>query len=144
MSSFLAGALMMTFFAPAVMWAAALVASVKMPVLSRTMSTPEVAPRQVRRVALGEDLDLAAVDDDRRVPGLHLAVVRAVRGVPLEQQGVHLRVDEVVHGDDLHVRGALDERLERLASDAAEAVDPDTGGHVAYSSRGPLAGPWSR
>ena len=40
MSSFLAGALMMTFFAPASMCAWALAASVKMPVLSRTMSTP--------------------------------------------------------------------------------------------------------
>jgi hypothetical protein len=40
MSSFFAGALMMTFFAPASMWAFAFVASVKMPVLSRTMSTP--------------------------------------------------------------------------------------------------------
>ena len=40
MSSFLAGALMITFWAPAVMWALALSASVKMPVDSRTMSTP--------------------------------------------------------------------------------------------------------
>ena len=31
---------------------------------------PEVAPRQRRRVLLGEDLDLAAVDDDRAVAGL--------------------------------------------------------------------------
>ena len=77
-------------------------------------------------------------------PALHLAVIGAVRRVPLEEQGVHLGVDEVVDGDDLDVRRALDERLERLASDAAEAVDPDSGGHVAYSSRGPLAGPRSR
>ena len=40
MSSPLAGALMMTFFAPAVMWAAAFSALVKRPVDSRTMSTP--------------------------------------------------------------------------------------------------------
>ncbi len=40
MSSPLAGALMMTFFAPASMWARALSASVKMPVDSITMSTP--------------------------------------------------------------------------------------------------------
>ena len=33
----------------------------------------EVAPRQVGRVALGEDLDLAAVDDDRRVAGSDVA-----------------------------------------------------------------------
>ena len=40
MSSFLAGALMMTFVAPASICALALSASVKMPVDSRTMSTP--------------------------------------------------------------------------------------------------------
>ena len=40
MSSPFAGALMMTFFAPAVMWAFAFSASVKIPVDSRTMSTP--------------------------------------------------------------------------------------------------------
>ena len=40
MSSPFAGALMITFFAPAVRWALALSASVKMPVDSRTMSTP--------------------------------------------------------------------------------------------------------
>jgi hypothetical protein len=40
MSSPLAGALMITFFAPAVMCALAFSASVKIPVDSRTMSTP--------------------------------------------------------------------------------------------------------
>ncbi len=44
MSSPFAGALMITFFAPAVMWARALSASVKMPVDSSTMSTP-MAPQ---------------------------------------------------------------------------------------------------
>ena len=40
MSSPFAGALMITFFAPAAMWAPAFSALVKMPVLSSTMSTP--------------------------------------------------------------------------------------------------------
>ena len=40
MSSFLAGALMITFLAPASRCACAFVASVKMPVDSMTMSTP--------------------------------------------------------------------------------------------------------
>ena len=35
------------------------------------------------------------------------------------------RVDEVVDGHDLHVRRPLDDRLERLAPDAPEAVDAD-------------------
>ena len=43
MSSFLAGAEMSTFLAPALMWASALVASVKKPVDSMTMSTPRSA-----------------------------------------------------------------------------------------------------
>jgi hypothetical protein len=44
MSSFLAGAEMRTFLAPPSMWALALVASVKKPVDSMTMSTPDLAP----------------------------------------------------------------------------------------------------
>ena len=91
----------------------------------------QVAPRQVGRVALGEDLDLAAVDDDRRVAGPDVARIGAVGRVALEQERVHLGVDQVVDGDDLDVRGALDERLERLATDPAEAVDADAGGHGA-------------
>ena len=47
----------------------------------------------------------------------------------LEQQGVHLGIDEVVDRHDLDVRRALDERLERLAADAAEAVDADADCH---------------
>ena len=47
----------------------------------------------------------------------------------LEQQRVHLGIDEVVDRDDLDVRRALDQRLERLAADAAEAVDADTDCH---------------
>ena len=57
MSSPLAGALMMTFFAPASMWARAFSASVNRPVDSITMSTPEVAPRQLGGVLDLEDLD---------------------------------------------------------------------------------------
>src|SRR5207342_1031165 len=83
------------------------------------------------RIPLGEDLDLAAVDDDRRVAGPDVTGVRAVRRIALEQERVHLGVDEVVHGDDLDVRGALDECLERLPTDPAETVDADACGHGA-------------
>ena len=44
-----------------------LLASVKMPGRFEDDVDAEVAPRQRRRVLLGEDLDLAAVDDDRAV-----------------------------------------------------------------------------
>ncbi len=57
------------------------------------------------------------------------AVEGAVGGVALEQQRVQLDRHEVVDGDDLRVRGALDEGLERLAADAAEAVDADPSSH---------------
>ena len=64
----------------------------------------EVAPRQGRGILLGEDLDLAAIDDDRAVARLDLTVVGAVGRVVLEEQGVHLGIDEVVDRDDFDVR----------------------------------------
>src|SRR5918993_462755 len=57
MSSPFAGALMITFRAPAWMWARAFSASVKMPVDSRTMSTP-MSPH-------GNVLDALAAFEDR-------------------------------------------------------------------------------
>ena len=104
----------------------------------------EVAPRQGGRVALGQDLDLTAVDDDRRVAGTDVARVGAVGRVVLEQVRVHLRVDQVVDGHDLHVRGTLDERLERLPTDPAEAVDTDACGHDAGPpGRDTRPAPWA-
>ena len=104
----------------------------------------EVAPRQGGRVALGQDLDLTAVDDDRRVAGPDVARVGAVRRVVLEQVRVHLRVDQVVDGHDLHVRGTLDEGLERLPTDPAEAVDTDACGHGAGPpGRDTRPAPWA-
>jgi hypothetical protein len=94
--------------------------------------------------SFSEDPDLAAVDDDRRLRPGYCHCVRPVRGVALEQERVHLRVDEVVDGDDLDVRGTLDERLEGLPTDPAEAVDADAGGHDAdllgEMRVGPVAG----
>jgi hypothetical protein len=48
----------------------------------------------------------------------------------LEQQRVHLGIDEVVHRDHFDVRRALEERLERLAADPSEAIDSDSHRHV--------------
>ena len=67
MSSFLAGALMMTFLAPALMWAPAFVGVGEDAGALEDDVDAQVAPRQVGGIALREDLDLAAVDDDRRV-----------------------------------------------------------------------------
>ena len=49
---------MITFFAPAVMWAPAFSASVKRPVDSMTMSTPRSPHGRLAGSLLGEDLDL--------------------------------------------------------------------------------------
>ena len=129
MSSPFAGALMITFLAPASRWARAFSASVKMPVDSRTMSTPRSPHGSAAGSFSARTLISRPSMMIERSPALDGAVVGAVGRVVLEQQGVHLGVDEVVDGDDLDVRRALDEGLERLAADAAEAVDADARGH---------------
>jgi hypothetical protein len=54
----------------------------------------------------------------------------AIGRVVAEEERVHLRVDEVVDRHDLNPRRTFDECLERLASDAAEAVDADANCHL--------------
>ena len=130
MSSPLAGALMITFWAPASMCARALSASVKMPVDSSTMSTPRSPHgRAAGSFSLSTLISRPSMTISVSSVWSHVAVVGAVGRVVLEQQRVHRGVDEVVDGDDLDVGGALDERLERLAADAAEAVDADADCH---------------
>ena len=65
----------------------------------------QLLPRDVARVALGGDLDLAAVDDERLFARLDLAGVDAVVAVVLEQVGVGRGVEQVVDADDLDVVG---------------------------------------
>jgi len=121
---------MRTFLAPAVMWARALSASVKRPVDSMTMSTPEVLPRQLRRVADLEHLDGLTVDHDRVVGVGDGAVEVAVRGVVREEERVGRDVHDVVDGDDLEPGRALDDSLQRLPADTTETVDADANCHV--------------
>ena len=104
MSSFLAGALMMTLRAPASRWARAFVGVGEQPGRLDDDVDPEVAPRQRGRVALLEDADGVAVDDERVLGVLDRARVGAVRRVVLEEERVHLGRDEVVDGHDLDVR----------------------------------------
>ena len=61
-SGSVAGAEMITFFAPAARCLAASSRLVKKPVDSITTSQPRSPQRQVGRIALGEDLELVAVD----------------------------------------------------------------------------------
>ena len=67
-----AGAEMITRGAPASRWAAALSRSVKKPVDSTTTSTPRSPQGSCLRVALGEDLEEVAADDDAVVGDLDL------------------------------------------------------------------------
>jgi hypothetical protein len=86
---------------------------------------PELRPRQIPRVALGEDLQLGAVDRDRAVACLDLAREAPEDRVVLEQVGQRLGVGEVVDRDELEFGARLVGGAKQVASDPAEAVDPD-------------------
>ena len=90
----------------------------------------ELAPGEVGRVALGEDLDDVAVDDDVAVLDLDGLLQAAADGVVLEQVGQGLGAGEVVDGNDLKVRTLCECCAEVVAADAAKAVDTNTGRHV--------------
>src|SRR5712671_300713 len=89
----------------------------------------QIAPRQGGRIALLEDLDLAPVDDQGVVGVVNGPRIRPVGRVVLEEVGIHRCVDEVVDRNHLDIRRSLDQRLERLATDPAEAVDANTNCH---------------
>ena len=141
MSSPLAGAEIRTFFAPPPsMCARALAASVKRPVDSMTTSTPRSLPRQLARVALGEDRDSAIVDRQRVAAAPDAPRVGPVVAVVLEEVGALGGARQVVDGGDLDRRMTLDQRLGKISSDAAEAVDSDAHGSASYRTcfRAPL------
>lgn len=91
----------------------------------------ELAPREVRRVALRERTDLLAVDDDVVVVEVHAQRETAEDRVVLEQVRERLVVREVVHADDLDVGARLDDGAVEVPSDTTEAVDTDADGHNA-------------
>src|SRR6185437_5129683 len=90
----------------------------------------EVAPGEVGRVALGQDLDRLVADDDRvavdrdrlREPPRHRVV--------LQQVGHRLQVAQVVRGDDLEAAvAALLQGLEEAPADPPETVNAYSNGH---------------
>ena len=85
MSGPVAGAVMITFFAPAARCLAASSRLVNLPVDSKTTSTPEIFPRQLRRVLDGQHLEVVAVDRDAVAPGADVAIEVAQDRVVLQQ-----------------------------------------------------------
>ena len=131
MSGFFAGAVMMTFFAPAAMCLAAPsrfgedARSTRTRRRRRASSTAAAPGPSTDRTWNSSLSDRDAVALGRDV-GLQVAEDRVV----LEQVGERLGVGQVVDGDDVDAAvvhgGAHD-----VAADAAEPVDPDFDGHLA-------------
>jgi len=94
----------------------------------------QIAPRQARRVTLGEHLHLLAAGPDDTVPELDVAREGAEDRVVLQEVRHGLRVPEVVQRDDLDVGAQLLLRAEEVAADPAEAVDADPGCHPVLAS----------
>jgi len=87
---------------------------------------PFVIPGDLRGVAVGEALDRPAVDDQLILSSGHGSRKASVVGVVLEEVRVGLHVEEVVDGNNLQgARIALEDRLQHLAPDPSEPVDPD-------------------
>ena len=90
---------------------------------------PELAPRQLRRVSLGEHLHLLATRADHAFADRDVARKRPQDRVVLQEMSHRGGVTQVVDGDDLHV-GA--ERLlgpEEVPPDPPEAVDANANRH---------------
>ncbi len=85
---------------------------------------PELAPREVGGVTLGDELDLVPVHADRVVARLDRHREIPEHRVVLEQVRHRLRVADVVRGHDLEVTAVLELGTQEVPADAAEAVDP--------------------
>src|SRR6185437_4492905 len=79
-------------------------------------------PVELGGIALGEDLDLFAVDGDEVIAMLDVVLEIAQDGVVFEQVGQGGRGSEVVYGYEFDFR-IVESGAEDVASDAAEAVD---------------------
>jgi len=89
----------------------------------------EVAPWQVRGVALGEHLHLLAARVDDAVAERDLAREGTERRVVLQEVRHRGGITEVVDRDDLYVRPERLLRAEEVPPDAPEAIDANTNRH---------------
>ncbi len=98
----------MTFLAPAVRWAAGRFAAAEQTGGLEDIVDTELLPRQLGRIALGEDLHPVAVDDDVRAIDLDGALVEPVHRVVVEQIAEHVGRGEVVDGDQIEAVTGLE------------------------------------
>ncbi|MCY1242423.1 hypothetical protein D9M72_553830 [compost metagenome] len=89
----------------------------------------QLSPGEVRGVALGENLNDVAVDDDVAVLDLDGLLEAAAYGVLLEEVGQRFGAGEVVDCNDLEVSALCQCSTEVIAANAAKAVDTNTGRH---------------
>src|SRR5690606_21171321 len=99
----------------------------------------ELAPVEVRGVALSRRGEGLAADRDGVVRVAHLLVETAQDRVVLEQVRESLVVREVVDADDLDVRAGSQDGAVEVTSNTAEAVDSDLDGHLVSSARAKAA-----
>jgi hypothetical protein len=101
--------------------------------------------RQLRRIALGSDLDRATADIDRVAGDLHFTVEAAVYRVEAEEVGIGLDRAEIVDRHDLDVLAAgFHDGAQYIAADAAEAIDCNTNSHLIPSVIAPAGAPLVR
>src|SRR5690606_24875401 len=89
----------------------------------------QVAPGQVCRVAVLENLDGLAVDDDLIASEFDVGSEPPCHGVVLQEVCQRLVVGEVIDRDDLEVTSLSQRGAEIVAADAAESVDSDLDAH---------------
>ena len=89
----------------------------------------EIAPRKISRVALSENLDFLAINDDGALCCLDGAGEAAHDRIVLQQVSKSLGVGEVVDGHNFQIGALLLESAEEVASDAAEAVNANANSH---------------
>jgi hypothetical protein len=93
----------------------------------------QFAPGEVGRIALGKDLDDAAVDNEVALFDFNGLGQPTADGVVLQKVGKRLGTREVVDRNNFEVRTLGECCAEVVAADAAKAVDTNTGGHYSVS-----------
>ena len=128
MSGPLAGAVMTTFLAPAVEVLGGVVAVGEEAGRLEHDVDAEILPRQLRRIAQRQHLELVAVDRDAVALRLDSRVQVAEHRVVLQQVRERVRARQVVDRDEVDILVA-ERRPHDVAADPAEPVDPDPHSH---------------